>query len=65
MICRVAATSHAEPQENLIALNKSAVVARSTSVIVLSNIVPYRVLPLLHTLNSGKGCKAPAFRTSK
>lgn len=64
VICRVAAASHAELQESLIALNRSTVVVRSTSVIVLSTIVPYRVLPLLHTLNSGKSCKAPAFRTS-
>jgi DNA-binding Lrp family transcriptional regulator len=63
VICRVAASSHAELQESLVALNKSDVVVRSTSVIALSTIVPYRVLPLLHTLNSGKGCRAPAFRT--
>jgi len=64
VICRVAAASHAELQDSLVALNKSAVVVRSTSVIVLSTIVPYRVLPLLHTLNSGKACKAPAFRAA-
>jgi DNA-binding Lrp family transcriptional regulator len=47
VLCRVAATSHQDLQETLLALNRSATVVRSTSTIVLSVVVPPRVIPLL------------------
>lgn len=62
MLCRVAAVSHEGLQEVLIQLNRSSAVARSTSVIVLSEVVPYRSMPLLETLNLQRSSKAPAYR---
>jgi DNA-binding Lrp family transcriptional regulator len=47
VLCRVAATSHEALQQTLVDLNRSASVARSTSVIALSQVVPWRTLPLL------------------
>ncbi|WP_222269753.1 Lrp/AsnC family transcriptional regulator [Modestobacter marinus] len=47
VLCRVAAASHEALQQTLVDLNRSAAVARSTSVIALSEIVPRRTLPLL------------------
>jgi hypothetical protein len=51
-------------QQTLIDLNKSSVVARSTSVMVLSVIVPYRSMPLLRTLDRRGSAKAPAYRAT-
>lgn len=62
VVCSVAATSHADLQNVLLALNRSTVVVRSTSVIALSTVVPFRVLPVLRTrLRAGRS-RAPAFR---
>jgi DNA-binding Lrp family transcriptional regulator len=47
VLCRVAAASHEALQQTLVDLNRSSAVVRSTSVIVLSEIVPWRTLPLL------------------
>ena len=47
VLCRVAAASHEALQQTLVDLNRSAAVVRSTSVIALSEIVPWRTLPLL------------------
>lgn len=47
VLCRVAAGSHEALQQTLVDLNRSAAVVRSTSVVVLSEIVPWRTLPLL------------------
>jgi hypothetical protein len=62
MLCRVAAASHLGLQELLVRLNKSAAVARTTSVVVLSVLVPYRAMPLLSTVRPHRMSKAPAFR---
>ncbi|MEU3473796.1 AsnC family transcriptional regulator [Rhodococcus sp. NPDC006774] len=62
VLCRIAAASHDGLQATLIALNKSGVVSRSTSVIALSEIISLRTLPLIATLNTEKASKAPAFR---
>ena len=64
ILCRIAAGSHLGLQQTLIDLNKSSVVARSTSVMVLSVIVPYRSMPLLRTLDRPRSAKAPAYRTA-
>jgi DNA-binding Lrp family transcriptional regulator len=47
VLCRVAADSHEALQQVLVDLARSAAVVRSTSVIALSEIVPWRTLPLL------------------
>ncbi len=65
VLCRIAAVSHDGLQRTLIELNKSGVVGRSTSVITLSVVVPYRTMPLLRTLDSGKASKSPAYRPTE
>jgi DNA-binding Lrp family transcriptional regulator len=62
VLCRIAAASHDGLQQTLIELNKTASVTRSTSVIALSVVVPYRSMPLLNTLNPGPTSRAPAYR---
>jgi DNA-binding Lrp family transcriptional regulator len=47
VVCRVVASSHQDLQTALLELNRSPSVARSTSVVVLSVVVPPRVIPLL------------------
>ena len=49
VLCRVAARSHEALQQTLVDLNRSASVVRSTSVIALSQLVPWRALPLLES----------------
>ncbi len=64
VLCKVAATSHADLQETLLELNRSSVVVRSTSVVVLGVVVPPRVLPLLERSAESKGARAPAYRSA-
>jgi DNA-binding Lrp family transcriptional regulator len=64
VLCRVAATSHADLQDTLLAIDRSSVVARSTSTVVLSVVVPPRVLPLLTAEGRRVPTRAPAFRRS-
>ena len=47
VLCRVAASSHEALQQVLVDLNRSPAVVRSTSVVALSTLVPWRTLPLL------------------
>jgi DNA-binding Lrp family transcriptional regulator len=47
VLCRVAASSHEGLQRLLVELNRSSAVVRSTSVVALSQLVPWRTLPLL------------------
>ena len=47
VLCRVAASSHEALQQVLVDLNRSPAVVRSTSVVALSLLVPWRTLPLL------------------
>ena len=47
VLCRVAASSHEALQQVLVDLNRSSAVVRSTSVVALSVLVPFRTLPLL------------------
>lgn len=49
VMCTVAADSHEGLQDTLLAVSRSTVVARTTSVVVLSTVVPPRVLPLLRS----------------
>jgi DNA-binding Lrp family transcriptional regulator len=47
VLCRVAASSHEALQQTLVQLDRSAAVVRSTSVVILSVLVPWRTLSLL------------------
>jgi DNA-binding Lrp family transcriptional regulator len=49
VLCRVAARSHEALQQVLVDLNRSPAVVRSTSVVALSQLVPWRTLPLLRS----------------
>ncbi|MGZ4568744.1 MAG: Lrp/AsnC ligand binding domain-containing protein, partial [Blastococcus sp.] len=58
VLCRVAASSHEGLQQVLLEISRSAAVVRSTSVVVLSELVPWRTLPLL------RSAAAPGFGRS-
>ncbi|WP_308257566.1 Lrp/AsnC family transcriptional regulator [Pseudonocardia lacus] len=62
VLCRLAAASHEDLQQTLIALNRSPTVARSTSVIVLSTVVAPRALPLLERAPRAAPRRSPAYR---
>ena len=62
VLCRVAARSHEALQRTLVDLNRSSAVVRSTSVVVLSEIVPWRTLPLLETGASPGGGRSALHR---
>lgn len=64
VICRVAASSNEDLQQVLLELNRSAVIQRSTSVVVLSVVVPTRTAPLLERVPRGTPSRAPAYRRS-
>jgi len=49
VICRVAAVSHEALLGTLVTINRLSTVARSTSVVALSRLVPWRPLPLLES----------------
>jgi len=65
VLCRVAAASHDDLQRTLIVLNQSRTVARSTSMVVLSELVEFRAMPLLDTAESEGTPKAPAYRRTR
>lgn len=50
VMCTVAAASHEGLQETLLAISRSGVVSRTTSVVVLSTVVAPRVMPLLRSV---------------
>jgi DNA-binding Lrp family transcriptional regulator len=61
VLCRVAARSHEALQQVLVDLNRSSAVVRSTSVVALSVLVPWRTLPLLESeATPGTGRARPA-----
>jgi DNA-binding Lrp family transcriptional regulator len=65
VLCRVAAGSHEALQQVLVDLNRSPAVVRSTSVIALSQLVPWRTQPLLESAASpdaGRSGHEPATR---
>lgn len=62
VLCRVAAASHKDLQETLIEIGRSPLVARSISIVVLSEIVPFRAMPLLDTLKRHPSTRAPRYR---
>jgi DNA-binding Lrp family transcriptional regulator len=62
VLCRIAASSHEDLQQTLLALNRSPIVGRSTSVVVLSVVVAPRTLPLLRSRPRDAPLRAPAYR---
>jgi len=49
VLCRVAASSHEALQQVLVDLDRSSTVVRSTSIVALSELVPWRTRPLLES----------------
>ena len=62
VLCRVAAASNAGLQQILLQLNASPWVARSTSAVLLSTVIPPRAMPLLASRPRASSTRAPAFR---
>lgn len=62
VLARIAATSHDDLQETLLQVSRSAVVTRTTSVVVLSTVVAPRTLPLLEQTSRPTPTRAPAYR---
>ena len=62
VICKVAATSHADLQRTLLRIDSSPSVARSTSAIALSTVIKPRDLPLLTARPAAPASRSPAFR---
>ena len=62
VICKVAATSHADLQRTLLRIDSSPSVARSTSAIALSTVIKPRDLPLLTARPAAPATRSPAFR---
>jgi len=62
VVCKIAATSHEDLQATLLHISKSGSVVRSTSVIVLSELVRPRVLPMLKKDAVAGNSRAPAYR---
>jgi DNA-binding Lrp family transcriptional regulator len=62
VLCKVAAASNADLQQTLLRIDSSAAVARSTSAIALSVVIPRRDLPLLTSRPAAPVTRAPAFR---
>ena len=62
ILCRIAAASHQELQNALLALNRTPYISRSTSVVVLSTVVPPRTLPLLANDPRSAPRRTPAYR---
>lgn len=62
VLCKISATSHEELQRTLLHISKSGSVVRSTSVIVLSELIAPRVLPMLAEHATEGATRAPAYR---
>ena len=62
VMCKVAATSHADLQQTLLRIDSSPSVARSTSAIALSTVITRRDLPLLQSRTPASVPRSPAFR---
>ena len=62
IVCKIAATSHEDLQATLLHISQSGSVVRSTSVIVLSELVRPRVLPMLRKGAIEGASRAPHYR---
>jgi DNA-binding Lrp family transcriptional regulator len=63
VLCSVAASSHEDLHATLLSIDRSPAVLRSTSVVVLSEVVSRRTLPLLRAAGAPAPVRAPAYRT--
>lgn len=63
IICKIAATSLEDLKDTLLHISQSASVARSTSVMVLSELVKPRLLPMLRKGADEGPSRSPTFRT--
>jgi DNA-binding Lrp family transcriptional regulator len=64
VLCRVAASSHEALQQVLVDITRSPRVVRSTSVVVLSELVAWRTLPLLRSEATPGSGRSPSHRTA-
>jgi DNA-binding Lrp family transcriptional regulator len=64
VLCRVAASSHEALQQVLVDITRSPRVVRSTSVVVLSELVAWRTLPLLRSEAAPGSGRSPAYPAS-
>jgi DNA-binding Lrp family transcriptional regulator len=62
VLCQIATPSHRDLQATLVRIDQSAAVVRSVSVMVLSTLIPRRVLPLLASAPRERTGRAPAYR---
>lgn len=62
VVCRLAAASHEDLHAVLLRIDRSPAVMRSTSVVVLSEVVAPRTLPLLRAAGAPAPSRAPAYR---
>ncbi|GAA3517909.1 Lrp/AsnC ligand binding domain-containing protein [Aeromicrobium panaciterrae] len=62
VVCKIAATSHEDLQAVLLHISQSGSIIRSTSVIVLSELVRPRILPMLRKGATATPSRAPAYR---
>jgi DNA-binding Lrp family transcriptional regulator len=65
VLCRVAAASHEDLHATLLRIDRSPAVMRSTSVVVLTEVVAPRVLPLLRSAPLPGTSRAPAYRVGE
>lgn len=65
VFCRVAAASHEDLHATLLRIDRSPAVMRSTSVVVLSEVVAPRVLPLLRDRPRSAPTRVPAYRADR
>jgi DNA-binding Lrp family transcriptional regulator len=63
VLCRVAASSHEALQQVLVDITRSPRVVRSTSVVLLSTLVPWRTLPLLRSEAAPGSGRSPSIAT--
>ncbi len=61
VVCKIAASSHADLQDVLLHMSTSGSIVRSTSIVVLSELVAPRVLPVL-ARDVQAGGRAPRYR---
>ncbi len=61
VVCKIAASSHADLQDVLLHMSTSGSIVRSTSIVVLSELVAPRVLPVL-ARDVQTGGRAPRYR---
>lgn len=64
LVCKLAADSNEDLQRLLLEVTSSGAIQRSTSVMILSTVVPQRILPLLRQQRRHLPSRAPAFHQS-